>query len=490
MVYTVLVVDDNAMQLQAIASIVRQRLRFQVVTASSGREAIRLINSPKSSNPIDVVLIDVEMPEMSGIDVIRALKPAHPELPFIVVTAHSSMDYAVQALQSGASDFILKHEPPERIETSVLNALQGSTLRLQLKQLERNIQGLGGFKDIIGTSRPLKDVIVIAQKAAASDIATILKGESGVGKELFARIIHGTSARAGKPFVAVNCGAIPENLLESTLFGHEKGAFTGAVQKSLGKFREAEGGTLFLDEIAELTPAMQVKLLRALQEKEVEPVGGGKPVKVDVRFIFATNRDLKRLMVSGKFREDLYYRVNVFPVHIPSLRVRGREDIAMLLEHFTATISAKEDRKIHGLTSRALETLCSYEWPGNVRQLQNAVLRAIVLSQGEWLDAEHFSFLQTSDDPKMTPLAPLSVAGKSMVALSHNGGDFRKLAEIEADVIRSALTHYDWHISEVARRLGIGRSTLYRRMEELAITQPEKGGELPPAEQVRMANGL
>ncbi len=337
-----------------------------------------------------------------------------------------------------------------------------------------------------------------AQKAAASSIPVLIEGESGVGKELFARAIHGSSERKSKPFVAVNCGAIPDNLVESILFGHEKGAFTGATERHMGKFVEASGGTLFLDEVGELPLAAQVKLLRALQEGTVEAVGGRKPVKVDVRIISATNRKLLDLVKSGEFREDLFYRLHVLPLTIPPLRLR-REDIPHLLRHFLARFAAEENRTITGISGEAVAHLAQLDWPGNIRQLENAVYRAVVMSESDQLGPGGFPagrrlrplpdgragphseplIVAPSTAPAMVsgseiPIAPLATAGS--LAMLTATGEVRPLEDMENEIIRFAISHYRGQMSEVARRLKIGRSTLYRKLDEAAANDPADGG--------------
>jgi DNA-binding NtrC family response regulator len=324
-----------------------------------------------------------------------------------------------------------------------------------------------------------------AEKAAASAIPVLIEGESGTGKELIARAIHGSGARRAKPFVAINCGALPDNLVESILFGHAKGAFTGATEMHTGKFVEADGGTLFLDEIGELPPPAQVKLLRALQEGEVEPVGGRRPLKVDVRIISATNRDLIADVKAGLFREDLFYRLHVFPIPVPPLRRRA-EDVPELARHFLARVAAEEGKRVRSLSAEALAMLSASRWPGNVRQLENAIFRAVVLADGEEIGVDEFPHVaaHAGDAPPIEPIvepspamaaslpeqAPMGLTMPShALALTDARGDVRPLDELEREAIRFAISHYRGQMSEVARRLGIGRSTLYRKLEGLGL---------------------
>ncbi|MBX3505832.1 MAG: sigma-54-dependent Fis family transcriptional regulator, partial [Parvibaculum sp.] len=388
-------------------------------------------------------------------------------------------------------------------------------------RLQKRQRGQLTFDDIIAPSRAMEQVIRLGKRAAQSNIPILIEGESGVGKEVIAAAIQGESERRGKPFVTVNCGAIPENLVESILFGHEKGAFTGAADKHAGKFQEASGGTLFLDEIGELPLDIQVKLLRALQEGEVDPVGSKKPVKVDIRLISATNRDMLQMVKEGRFREDLYYRLNVFPIHVPPLRER-KDDIPDLVAHFIRRLAAEEGKPVVGISRDALGMLCAYDWPGNVRQIENTVFRAIVLCDGETLQVSDFPQIaslvegyaeaampraqQTSHAPQapapvhasrafpqdgmMGVAAPTPVSSyipqqaqpqtntladfarsnfSDGISITDEAGNVRKLEDIEAEMIRLAIDKYKGHMTEVARRLGIGRSTLYRKVRDLGL---------------------
>jgi DNA-binding NtrC family response regulator len=354
-----------------------------------------------------------------------------------------------------------------------------------VKQLKKKQDNRLSFDDLIASSPEMKQVFRLGTRAGQSDIPVLIEGESGAGKELIARAIQGTSARAGKPFVTVNCGAIPENLVESILFGHEKGAFTGATEKHVGKFIEASGGTLFLDEIGELPLDAQVKLLRAIQEGEVDPVGAKKSVRVDIRLISATNKSLLDLVKEGRFREDLYYRLNVFPMTLPPLRAR-REDIADLARSFLARFAAEEGKRIRGFSAEAMALLVRYDWPGNVRQLENALFRAVVLADGDEITIAEFPQIaaQVEGFDVRIPPAPtfaegapapvreivrVEVRDPHSMSLVDEAGELRKLEEFEAEIIRFALQHYRGHMSEVSRRLGIGRSTLYRKLKDLGL---------------------
>jgi DNA-binding NtrC family response regulator len=465
MAKTVLVVDDDPTQ-RRLMQAAAEKQGFRARMAENGEKALE--EASDARNGVDVVLLDLVMPGLTGMETLERLMERRPDLPVIVLTATGGIDTVVQAMRAGAIDFFVKPASPERIAISIRNALKLSDLRGEVKRLTKKSDGKMGFEDMIAGAPTMRQVVRLGQRAAASSIPILVLGESGVGKEVIARCIQGASERAGKPFISVNCGAIPENLVESILFGHEKGSFTGAHEKKLGKFVEADQGTLFLDEVGELPLDMQVKLLRVLQEGEVDAVGSRRPTKVDVRIISATNRDLAQQVKEGRFREDLYYRLNVFPIEIPSLKER-REDLPALVEHFVGRFNAEEGKSVPGVSPETLSMLTSYEWPGNVRQLENAVFRAIVLSDGGVLKPEDFPQISG-----MTAPAPVGQSGprapandvEQPVTITDASGDLRTLEAIERDLIQFAIDHYSGHMSEVARRLGIGRSTLYRKVRE------------------------
>ncbi|MDX5362122.1 MAG: sigma-54 dependent transcriptional regulator [Alphaproteobacteria bacterium] len=482
MVQKILIVDDDPAQRRLLESVVGTQGHV-TETAQDGRAALDYLRGPKGAD-VDLVLLDLVMPGMNGMAVLAEIKPERPGLPVIVLTAHGSVTTVVEAMRAGANDFIVKPASPERLQVSIENCLKLNRLSGEVERLKRRASNTLGFTDLIARSLPMRQVLKLAERAAKSSIPVLIDGESGVGKEVIARAIQGSSDRAGKPFVTVNCGAIPENLVESILFGHEKGAFTGATDRHTGKFEEANGGTLFLDEIGELRLDMQVKLLRALQESEIDRVGGTKPIKVDVRIISATNRDLAQLVTEGKFREDLYYRLNVFPLTIPPLRERA-EDIPDLIEHFISRFSVEEGKKVRGITPEAMEMLTAFRWPGNVRQLENAVFRAVVLSEGAMLGVDDFPQIasaQRTSVPSGTaessgegPVAErvVTVRPSDTVMAVDNEGHVRQLDQVEADMIDYAIRRYGGHMSEVARRLGIGRSTLYRKVRDYGLESRE-----------------
>ncbi|HUN52672.1 MAG TPA: sigma-54 dependent transcriptional regulator [Candidatus Sulfotelmatobacter sp.] len=462
MAQTILVVEDDPTQRRLLEALLA-RFGYEGISVSGGERAIELLLTPQ--NRIDLVLLDLVMPDLGGLEVLERIRPHRPHLPVVVLTAHGGVDMVVKAMRAGASDFVVKPANPERLQVSIENALKLGVLSGELSRLTRRMAGELKFGDMIAASSGMRRVVDLARRAAASTIPVLIEGESGVGKELVARAIQGSSERAGKPLVTVNCSAMPENLVESILFGHERGAFTGAVDRHVGKFQEANGGTLFLDEIGELQPHIQAKLLRALQQGEIEPVGAGQPIKVDIRLISATNRDLAEMVRTGSFREDLCYRLNVFSIVVPPLRER-RDDIAPLLEHFVAAFAASESKALRRVSPEAMQLLTAYNWPGNVRQLENAVFRAVVLCEGD--------VLTPGDFPQIAQAMGVQQNGgggrrDGAVSVLDNGGGVRRLAEVEGDMIRLALRQYRGQMSEVARRLGIGRSTLYRKVRDLGI---------------------
>jgi DNA-binding NtrC family response regulator len=495
MAASILIVDDDAVARRLVENMV-QKCGYETLVVDSGDAAIALLTAPDAQT-VDAVVLDLVMPGLDGLGVLAKIREASLNVPVIVQTAHGGIDNVVSAMRAGAQDFVVKPVGIERLHVSLRNALNTSALKGELQRIRHSREGRLTFADIITRSETMAAVLKTAQKAATSTIPVLVEGESGVGKELFARAIHGSGERKSKPFVAVNCGAIPDNLVESILFGHEKGAFTGATERHTGKFVEASGGTLFLDEVSELPLAAQVKLLRALQEGAVEAVGGRKPVKVDVRIISATNRKLLDRVKGGQFREDLFYRLHVLPLTIPPLRAR-REDIPHLLRHFLARFCAEENRPVTGISGEAMALLSQLDWPGNIRQLENAVYRAVVMSEGDQLGVTDFPQVpshspaapETRHEPLVVestfhstvpamvsgneiPIAPLPSAGSLPMLTS--SGEMRPLEEMETEIIRFAISHYRGQMSEVARRLKIGRSTLYRKLDEAAADDPATG---------------
>jgi len=494
----VLIVEDDPAQRRILEELVK-RFGFDSLSVDGGAKGLDALRASSGAG-IELIILDLNMPGMDGLEFLERLQGIRGDLPVIVETAQGSIETVIKAMRAGADDFVVKPISPERLKVSIQNLLKVNALTEEVKRLNKKVGGALTFDDLIASSPAMANVLRLGRRGAQSTIPILIEGESGVGKEMIARAIQGESDRSGKPFVAVNCGAIPENLVESILFGHEKGAFTGATGKHTGKFQEADGGTLFLDEVADLPLDMQVKLLRAIQEGEIDPVGARRPVKVNIRLISATNRNMIEMVKAGQFREDLYYRLNVFPIMVPPLRDR-KEDIPALVEHFITRFSAEEGRKVRGIAPDALNLLRAYAWPGNVRQLENTVFRAIVLSEGDTLGIEDFPQIAALVDgfEVKIPAAPAlparpalpqgaaAIAGQAPVIRSTgttvsdgmalgipavtDGGHIRKLEEVETDMIRLALHRYRGQMSEVARKLGIGRSTLYRKMKELGLEE-------------------
>jgi DNA-binding NtrC family response regulator len=500
MLKRVLIVDDDPAQRRILEETVK-RLGYETKAAHGGEQALALLEGAERAS-FAVVLLDLVMPGVDGMGVLTRVgsKPGTP--PIIVQTAHGSIEAAINAMRAGAADFVIKPASIERLDVSIKSALKIEALQGEITRIRKKVDGTLTFSDLVLHSDAMQRVIGLGRRAAASNIPVLIEGESGVGKELIARAIQGESERKSKPFITVNCGAIPENLVESILFGHEKGAFTGAVDRRIGKFQEADGGTLFLDEVSELPLDAQVKLLRALQQGEIDPVGAKKPVKVDFRLISATNRDMIQLVKDGKFREDLYYRLNVFPIWVPPLRERI-DDVPELARHFLARFAAEEGKRINAMTEDVIALLTAYSWPGNVRQLENAVFRAVVLADTQHLTVDEFPQIAAHVEGfrAAIPAAPANVqrrpiitgpvvlgaektvphtlevaptaGGKAAIGIPAvtESGEIRPLEAIEADMIRLALGRYRGHMTEVAKRLGIGRSTLYRKMREFGLEE-------------------
>ncbi len=489
----VLIVDDDPVQRRLLEAAV-SRFGHTAVVVEDGLAALKWLEGPAGPTA-DVMILDLAMPGLDGLGVLKAMGERGIDLPVIVQTAQGGIETVVQAMRHGAFDFVVKPASPERLRAAIANALKVEAREVEARRAGRTGSSTLSFNDLVTSSPAMDKVLRLARKAAASNIPILIEGESGVGKELVARAIQGAGTRRSKPFVTVNCGAIPENLVETILFGHEKGAFTGATDKHTGKFVEAHGGTLFLDEIGDLPLDVQVKLLRAVQDGEVDPVGGRSTVRVDIRLISATHRDLLQQVKDGGFREDLFYRLNVFPIFVPPLRER-RGDIESLVGHFLARISAAETRgRVKAISGRALAMLEAYDWPGNIRQLENAVFRATVLCEGATLTEEEFPQIRAQVEGIVDlDHEPAADAG-SVLADEFRGeaapaedpqpatgvlkviddrGNVRALADVELDMIRMAIDHYNGQMSEVARRLGIGRSTLYRKLKEYGI-DPETG---------------
>jgi DNA-binding NtrC family response regulator len=443
---SVLVVDDEEGNLQSLEKIF-QRERMRVFTAAGAKGALEVLRRHR----VQVVLTDLMMPGISGVELLRAVKEISPDTEVVLMTAYGNVETAVQAMRLGAFDFVEKPLKRMTIVKSVRMAAERQTLLTENRSLKQKLELLT-TREIVGQSGALRHVLDVANQAAPSLATVLILGESGTGKELIARHIHGKSARAEGPFVAVNCAAIPESILEAELFGHERGAFTGAVARREGRFARARGGTLFLDEIGELSQAVQVKILRVLQEGEYEPLGGN-PARADVRIVAATNRDLAAEVEAGRFREDLYYRLNVIAITAPPLRMR-REDIPLLVDHFLGVYCRKNQRGRLEVAAEVVDKLMDYSWPGNVRELENVVERAAVLCKGNaW---------SVSDLP--VSVARASEARSSSVTFPIG----TPLSEVEERLIRETLRSTGGDKSLAAQLLGISTRTIYRKLDESA----------------------
>jgi len=447
----ILVIDDDT-SLRRVLEYNLQSEGYQVQTAASGEEGIYWFGQCQPS----LVITDMKMPGMDGLTVLKAIKERSPETLVIIITAFATVDVAVEAMKEGAYDYITKPFNRDELRLTVKKALQFSGLADENRRLKHELSDKTDFRTIVGSSKEMEKVFDVVRKVADTEAAVLITGESGTGKELVARSIHANSSRRDAPFVAINCAAIPRDLLESELFGHVKGAFTGAIRDKAGKFQLAEGGTLFLDEVGDLPVELQPKLLRALQEKEVEPVGGTAVQKLEVRIVSATNLDIDKAIADGAFREDLYYRLSVIPIHLPPLRER-RPDIPLLIRYFCGKHGAEKV----SFAKDALETLVNYGWPGNVRELENTVERLLIMRNGD---------LVGLDELPDKLLAGSTVGTGGAVVQLPDGG--YPLEQLEREVVVMALEKNGWNQTAAARFLRIPRHTLIYRIEKYGILLP------------------
>jgi two-component system response regulator HydG len=441
---TVVIADDDKNNVLALEKVF-QREGFRVITAAGGAEALATVRAGQ----VDVVLTDLMMPGMGGVDLLEAVKAAQPEVEVVLMTAYGTVEAAVTAMKRGAYDFVEKPVKRQVIVKTVRKALEKRSLVVENRALKSRLLKIEK-KSIVGNAPAFRRTMDVALQAAPSVANILVTGESGTGKELVARAIHEASSRADKAFVAVNCAAIPEPIMEAELFGHERGAFTGAVQRRDGRFKLADGGTIFLDEVGEMSLAVQVKLLRVLQEGEFEPLGG-KTCRVDVRVVAATNRDLEEEVKRGGFREDLYYRLNVIVVHLPPLRHR-LEDVPLLAEHFLGVYAARNGKQMDGIAPDAMSRLAAYYWPGNVRELENVIERAVVLCRGHVLTAQDL---------------PPRVAEEARFETNITVAVGTPLEEVERRLIRETLRQTKGDKKQAAQLLGIATRTIYRKLDTL-----------------------
>lgn len=450
MANNILVVDDE-MDMRLAIKEALCRKGYEVDMAVDGKEAVRKFSEGEYS----MVISDMKMPGMTGMDVLKEVKKTAPHIPVLLITAFGTIQKAVEAVKEGAVDFILKPFTLDALELTVDKALK------QQKGMAFEVKG----KAMLANGQTMKKLVSMAITAAESDATVLISGESGTGKELLARFIHSHSKRSEGPFIAVNCASIPEGLLESELFGHEKGAFTGAIAQRQGKFEQANGGTILLDEISEMDIKLQAKLLRVIQEKEVERLGGKTPVSLDIRIIATTNRDMRREVREGRFREDLFYRLNIFPLTLPPLRER-EGDMVILAEHFIAKFSAKYSKRVEGLSKEAIDYIKSCEWRGNIRELENTIERAVLLCQGTSIDMAHLATGKEFAD-EITPV-------KAVSASVNERANHLTLSEMEKDMILKTLDDVGGNRTKAARILGISVRTLRNKLKEYGQNLPDE----------------
>ncbi len=452
--FSILIIDDEQAQLVSLESFLKRR-GFRVFTATSGPIGFEIARE----NTIDLVLTDFRMPDWNGLVVLRRMKELNPEIDVVVMTAYGSVNDAVEIMKAGAYDYLTKPIDLDELEHLIQRVREKRLLVAENKLLKEQLQEKFRFQAIISQSGEMEEVLNTAGRVANSKASVLIRGESGTGKELIARAIHFASSRKDKPFVVVNVAALSENLIESELFGHEKGAFTGAIQQRPGRFEQADGGTLFIDEVGDIPLPVQVKLLRAIQFGEIERIGGSKPLKVDVRIIAATHRNLEEMIQNGMFRDDLYYRLNVVTIHIPPLRKR-KTDIPILVDHFIKKYAQENQREIKGITREALDQLMKYEFPGNVRELENIIERAVVLARGE--------YITTRDLPSQLQ----TISEKFILDPYHlEEGYEEKMKAFEREMILEALKRTEGNKSAAARLLGITERHLRSRLQRLGLKQ-------------------
>jgi len=459
--YRLLIVDDETDSRDALAELA-DRWGYEVQTASDGTEALR---RAIEWHP-DVILTDLVMPNMDGLWLLRALRAELPDCPVVLLTGRGTVQTAVQAIKEGAYDFIEKPLEISRLRVVLDRALEKKETMREVQLLRRRLAALAPGTDMIGSGPAMQRVFELVKKVAPANASVVIAGESGTGKEVVARAIHSLSQRKDKPFVALNCGAIPPTLIESELFGYERGAFTGADQRRLGNFELAHGGTLFLDEVGELPIEMQGKFLRVLEERKVRRLGGKSEVEVDVRVLCATNRDLKEEIKRGRFREDLYFRLHVFTIQLPALKER-REDVPLLVQHFIEKFNGETGKHVQGMTPGAMNVLQGYAWPGNIRELRNTVERAMILTDGDVIDEEHLP-------PDMRPTRPEAAVLRVPLGI--------QLREVEKEYILSSLQKNGGNKARTAEILGISEKTLYNKLNRYAAIARDRVGDGGAAE--------
>ncbi len=473
--HTILIVDDEETQRKAFGKVISSNLGHKCVEMKGGLEVVDFFMNKKSINnvsctDVDVMLLDLSMPDLDGLSVLKQIGPVKGDVQVIVLTAKKDLTLSVAAINYGAIDYIVKGERDifARISASINNAIEKKNLKYQVSNLVRKERDQVMFSDIIGRSEAVLKVIEMAKKVANSSIPVLIDGPGGSGKELLARAIHGSGSRSGKPFIAVECDSLRDVDAEEKLFGSE-GVVADGMVKNIGKLREANSGTIFFRRIDLLRPSLQVKLLHFLQEGEFTPVSGKMPVRVDVRMMFSTVIDPKQLLTSKKIREDLYYRISVFPITMPSLKERGEDDIRILSESFCRDFSINENKKIRSISQEALGLLYACDLEDNVRQLKNTIFRAVVLSDGDSLNSEHFPQLLVKEDSNLTKakaaIKKRSDINSELVDIFDEEGKCKTMDAIEEEIIKRLVDMRSGNLSEVAKQLNIGRSTIYRKLK-------------------------
>ncbi|MDX8388729.1 MAG: sigma-54 dependent transcriptional regulator [Ghiorsea sp.] len=453
-----LLVDDEE-ELRSTLQETLELSSYHVMTASNAMRARDAVENGK----FDIAILDIRLPDGSGLDLLKSFKESDPDMGVILITGYSEVDSAVQAIELGADDFLKKPFEPEELLVRIKELLKKRTLKQENKTLKQEIRSSKSQGGLIGQCNAIKRICETTQLLGDSDSTVLITGESGTGKEVLANMLHQSGNRADKPFVSINCGAIPEELLESELFGHVKGAFTGAVRARAGRFEVAHGGTIFLDEIGDMSPKLQVKLLRVLQERSFEPVGSHQSIHINVRVVAATHRDLEEEIVNGRFRQDLYYRLNVIPLTLPSLHERD-DDVILLTDHFLNNFNALKNSQISGISDSAKQVMLRYTWPGNVRELQNLVERVTTLKRSGQIDMDDLP-------SRMLDAAERAIQGYSIDVEQHESIDFKGIVdEFESHLIMSALERFEWNKNRAAKFLSMNRTTLVEKIKKKGLT--------------------
>ena len=451
----IFIVDDEPSIQKLLNHWVKNQWNYNVEIFDKGQEMLENL----SKNP-DLILLDIMLPDSNGVELLPKIKEFNPNLPVIMLSAQGSIEVAMEAIRNGAFDYFTKPIDNNKLEPAIKNALSNYELHKRVEELQEHLHQEYSFDNIISADHQMQGVFKLVSKILNNDITVLIHGESGTGKELVARAIHFNGSRQSNPFVVVNCASIPRELLESELFGHEKGSFTGAHQRKIGKFEAADGGTLFLDEIGEMEMSLQAKILRVIQQKEFERIGGNQTIKTDVRILSATNRDLKEMVENNEFREDLFYRLNSFPVVVPPLRTR-RGDIVILINHFVDKFNEKLDTKIKGVSKKALKVLFDYNWPGNIRELENTIERCVILSEKSEID------LDVLPEEILAPVENVTLDKNQQMFTEHS--TIIPFETLKREAIKHALDKTSGNVVEAAKKLKIGRATLYRLMEKYEI---------------------